>query len=229
MSLSTTGRQTGSVGDVLLPLAVAGTGLLCLWRLSQACTVPVHPRCITVIYETRRKTILCTSADGKQRASQLPRVTHFSPFLYLGSLLLFHSGSRLLIPPSSFFGVFTMPITALEDPGESVHCTVEAVEVCDGAVTIALTVQYIISLDELERYLAAVGPEPPNEVIAKAAAQVARLRCTDLSAGILLSKSRRDGIFMDPYKDHLASKLMSEAAVEVKGVFIDAVSLVDGV
>lgn len=221
------GSSSSGLGR-LLPLAVTGAGLLCVWKVVQTCSVPVHPRCITVVYDTRRKTVLCTSADREMRKEVLPRVSHFSPTLYLGSALMYCSRTRLLVPPSSFFGVFTLPRGVFELPGESVNCAVEEVAVCDGVVNLMVTVFYTIPFAQLERYLAAVGAEPPNEVIAKAVAHVARVRCAEQSAGILLTKARREGVFMGPFKDHLAAKLMSEAAVMVSDVTVESVNLLDG-
>ncbi|CAG9567071.1 conserved hypothetical protein [Leishmania major strain Friedlin] len=220
-------ERSGSSGGVLLPLTVAGAGLLCLWKAFQICSVPVHPRCVTVVYDTRRKTVLCTSADREMRRGSLPRVSHFNVSMYFGSALMYWSGTRLLVPPSSFFGVFTLPRSVLEEPGESVNCAVEEVAVRDGTVNMMVTVFYTIPFDQVERYLAAVGPEPPNEVIGKAVAHIARVRCAEQSAGILLSKTRREA-FMGPYKDHLTSKLMSEAAVLVRDVAVENVVLLEG-
>lgn len=213
---------------VLLPLAVAAAGVLCLWKAVQICSVPVHPRCVSVVYDTRRKTVLCTSADREMCKDSLPRVSHFSPALYLTSAIVCCSRTRLFVPPSSFFGVFTLPRGVFELPGESVNCAIEGVAVCDGAVNMMVTIFYTIPFEQMERYLAAVGPVPPNEVIGKTIAHVARLRCAELSAGILLSKNRREGVFMGPFREHLASKLMSEAAVSVEDVIVEKVLLVEG-
>ncbi|KPA73146.1 hypothetical protein ABB37_10094 [Leptomonas pyrrhocoris] len=213
---------------VLLPLAVAAAGALCLWKVIQTCSVPVHPRCVSVVYDTRRKTVLCTSADREMRADALPRVVHFSPALYLSSALMYCSRTRLFVPPSSFFGVFTLPRGVFEEPGEAVNCAVEGIAVSDGSVNMMVTVFYTIPFEQMERYLAAVGPVPPNEVIAKTVAHVARLRCAELSAGILLSKNRRDGVFMGPFKEHLTWKLMSEAAVAVSDVVVEQAILLEG-
>jgi hypothetical protein len=188
----------------------------------------VHPRCVSVVYDTRRKTVLCTSADGELPHDTLPRVSHFSPTLYLTSMLMCCSRTRVFVPPSSFFGVFTLPRGVFELPGESVNCAVEGVAVSDGAVNMMVTVFYTIRFDQLERYLAAVGPVPPNELIGKTVAHVARLRCAELSAGILLSKGRRDGVFIAPFREHLTVKLMSEAAVSVSDVVVEKVSLLEG-
>ncbi|KAG5512265.1 hypothetical protein JKF63_07787 [Porcisia hertigi] len=224
---STNERPTSSRG-VLLPLTVAGVGLLCLWKVVQICSVPVHPRCVTIVYDTRRKTVLCTSADRDMHRDSLPRVSHFDVSLYFGSALMYWSRTRLLVPPTSFFGLFTLPRGVFEEPGESVNCVIEGVAVRDGSLNMMVTVFYTIPFNQIERYLAAVGPEPPNEVIGKAVAHVARVRCAEHSAGILLSKARREGLFMGPYKDHLTSKLMSEAAVLVSKVVVERVMLIDG-
>lgn len=213
---------------VILPLAVAAAGVLCLWKVVQTCSVPVHPRCVSVVYDTRRKTVLCTSADREIPHDALPRVSHFSPALYLTSALMYCSRTRLFVPPSSFFGVFTLPRGVFELPGESVNCAVEGVAVCDGSVNMMVTVFYTIQFDQLERYLAAVGPVPPNEVIAKTVAHIARVRCNELSAGILLSKNRREGVFMGPFREHVSAKLMSEAAVSVSDVIVEKVVLLEG-
>nr|CCM12478.1 hypothetical protein, conserved [Leishmania guyanensis] len=223
-----TKERPSSSGGVLLPLAAVGAGLLCLWKAIQICSVPVHPRCVTVVYDTRRKTVLCTSADREMHRESLPRVSHFGVSLYFGSAMMYWSRTWLLVPPSSFFGVFTLPRGVFEEPGESVNCVVEEVAVRGGSVNIMATVFYTISFDQMERYLAAIGPEPPNEVIGKAVAHVARVRCAEQSAGILLSKTRREATFMGPYKDHLTSKLMSEAAVLVNDVVVESVVLLEG-
>ncbi|GET85361.1 hypothetical protein, conserved [Leishmania tarentolae] len=218
--------RPGSSGGTLLPLAVAGVGLLCLWKVLQICSVPVHPLCVTVVYDTRRKTIVCTSADAAMSRDSRPRASHVKASRHLGSTLMYWGRTRLLVPPSSFFGVFTLPRSVFEDPGESVNCVVEEVAVRDGSVNMMVTVCYTIPFDQMERYLAAVGPEPPNEMIGKAVAHVARVRCAEQSAGILLSKARREA-FMGPYKDHLTSKLMSEAAVLVRDVAVERVVLLE--
>ncbi|KPI87854.1 hypothetical protein ABL78_3081 [Leptomonas seymouri] len=222
-SASPSKEKTG----VLLPLAVAAAGALCLWKVIQTCSVPVHPRCVSVVYDTRRKSVLCTSADCEMRHDTLPRVSHFSPVLYLTSAFMYCSRTRLLVPPSSFFGVFTLPRGVFTEPGESVNCTVEGVAVCDGSINMMVTVVYTIPFDQMERYLAAVGPVPPNEAIGKTVAHVARLRCAELSAGVLLSKHRRDGVFMEPFKAQLKSKLMSEATVLVSDVMVERVVLLE--
>ncbi|KAG5508626.1 hypothetical protein JIQ42_08413 [Leishmania sp. Namibia] len=227
LAAPSTKERPSSSGGGLLPLAVAGAGLLCLWKVVQVCSVPVHTRCVTVVYDTRRKTVLCTSADREMHRDSLPRVSHFAASLYFGSTLMYWSRTRLLVPPSSFFGVFTLPRGVFEKPGESVNCAVEEVAVSDGLVNMAVTIFYTIPFDQIERYLAAVGPEPPNEVIGKAAAHLARVRCAEQSAGILLSKARREAVFLDPYKDHLTSKLMSEAAVLVSDVAVESVVLLE--
>lgn len=226
-AVTTTSTSKESVG-LLLPLAVTAVGALCLWKVAQTCSVPVHPRCVSVVYDTRRKTVLCTSADREIPHDALPRVSHFSPALYITSAWMYCSRTRLFVPPSSFFGVFTLPRGVFEEPGESVNCAVEGVAVCDGSVNMMVTVFYTIRFDQLERYLAAVGPVPPNEVIGKTVAHVARVRCTDLSAGFLLSKNRRDGVFTGPFRAHLVSKLMSEAAVSVTDVIVEKVVLLEG-
>ncbi|KAK7194878.1 hypothetical protein NESM_000409000 [Novymonas esmeraldas] len=221
------GGGGGGVGGVLLPLAVVSAGALCLWKVVQTCSISVHPRCITLVYDTRRKTLVCTSADRERRRDALPRVSHFSVSLYLSSALLSCTRTRLFVPPSSFFSVFTLPRGVLEEPGESCNCAVEEVAVRDAAVTMMVTVSYTIPFEQLERYLAAVGPVPPNEVIAKAVAHVARVRCAEQSAGILLSRSRRDSVFMPLFRGHLASRLMSDAAVRVSDVAVETVVLLE--
>lgn len=212
----------------LVPLAVIAVGVLTLWKVVRTCSVQVHPKCVTVVYDTRRRTVLCTSADREMRRQGLPRVTRFSPLLFLSGMLIYSHTSLLVVPPSSFFGAFTLPKSVFKAPGESVGCLVESIQVSDGAVDMALTISYIIPMEQLERYLAAVGPRPPNEVIGIAAADVARVRCADFSVGILISRARRDSIFAAPFREHLASKLMSEAAVCVVDAVVDNVELVEG-
>lgn len=211
----------------LVPLAVVVLGLATAWKIVKTCSVKVHDKCITVVYETRRRTILCTSADREHRRRGLPRTTHFSPLIYISGLLIYSNTSLLVVPPSSFFGTFTLPKSVLKVPGETVNCAVEDVHVADGAVDMIVAISYTIPFEKLERYLSAVGPQPPNEVIGLAVADVARVRCAEVSVGILISKSRRENIFMEPFREHLASKLMSEAAVNVVAVDIENVELIE--
>ncbi|EPY33366.1 hypothetical protein STCU_02262 [Strigomonas culicis] len=160
------------------------------------------------------------------RSDDLPRVEHFSALFYLSKLSIYCSSSLVIVPPSSFFGVFTLPRSVFQEPGEAADCTVENVKVTDGTVDMILTIYYTIPFELLERYLAAVGPQAPNEIIAVAAAQIARLRGSEASVGILISKARRDAVFAPPYCSHLATKLMSEAAIRLIKVTFDKVELI---
>lgn len=210
-----------------LPLAVVAAGALCLWKLHRSCSVKVHPNCVAVVYDTRRRSILRTTADNDFHREGLPRTDHFSPLLYISSVFLRRS-STLFVPPSSFFGCFTLPRSVFEPPGEAVDCTVEHLQLPDGAVDLYLTIRYILPFSQLERYLSAVGPQPPNERITVAAANVLRAHSADLSVGLLLSRSRREAMFMEGYRDHLATKLLSEVAVKLVDVVIENAELIEG-
>ncbi|EPY40876.1 hypothetical protein AGDE_03050 [Angomonas deanei] len=161
MSRAPVATTRGSSGPpVLLPLTVFAVGALCAWKISKTCSLSVHPKCVTVVYDTRRKAVLRTSADDELRKDDLPRVEHFSALFYMSKLLIYCSRSLVVVPPSSFFGVFTLPRSVFSEPGEAVDCVVENVAVPDGTVDMVLTLYYCIPFDSLERYLAAVGPQP---------------------------------------------------------------------
>ncbi|KEG10160.1 hypothetical protein DQ04_04101030 [Trypanosoma grayi] len=215
---------------LLLPLAVTTLGMVCAWKICSRCLLRVHPSCVTVVYETRRNSILSSSMDKGHKASdELPQISHFRPAMYVIGMLLYRSKSLVVVPPSSFFSTFTLPRTVLDEQGdgEAVDCTVEGIHVTDGEMRMVLTLRYCIPFDQLERYLAAVGPAPPNERIAVAAAAVAKARGAELSVGLILNRSRRDAVFLAPFREHLSSKLMSEAAVKLIDATVESVEIAE--
>ncbi|ORC91244.1 uncharacterized protein TM35_000062490 [Trypanosoma theileri] len=216
-------------GSLLLPLAVAALGAVCAWRLYRRCVVRVDEGCVTVVYETRRNSILSTSLDQDRSSSrdELPQISHFRPAMYVIASLLYTSRSVVVVPPTSFFNTFTLPASLLreEGDGEAVACRIDALRAADGALTLAITVRYRIPVEQLERYLAAVGPVPPNERIAVALADAARARGAELSVGLILNEERREAVFLQPLQEQLASRLMSEAGVKLLGVTVDWVEI----
>lgn len=213
---------------LLLPVGVTALGLLCLYKLYKVCSVKVVPGCVTVVYDTRRKTVLCTSIDKQMKRAYSPPINHFSPLLYFSSLFVYSTGDTVVSPPSPFFGTFTLPKSVFRpDECEALNFTLENVPTMDGVALIIFTIRYTIPFDQLDRYLAAVGPRPPNEVIGVAAAAVARMHCGEVSIGILLNKARRDSVFMKGFTEHLRTKLMSESAVQLQRVTVENVELQD--
>ncbi|CCW71278.1 unnamed protein product [Phytomonas sp. Hart1] len=213
------------IANIWLPLAVVAASCLCLWKVCRICSIEVHPKCVTVVYDRRRKTIFATSADRERKRGELSRAKYYNPLYYLSTFFMSINHSMIMIPPSSFYGAFTLPRSVLEPPGEAVECSIKDIKASDGAVEMVLTIRYVIPFDQLERYLAAVGPQPPNQAIAIAAAHVARIRCADISIGILISLTRREGVFTMVYRNHLAMKLMSELAVRLIDMKIENVEL----
>ncbi|RNF11508.1 uncharacterized protein Tco025E_06653 [Trypanosoma conorhini] len=213
---------------VLLPLAVAVVGAGCLARLYRCCVLRVQPSCVTIVYETRRKTILATSMDKERGVNEgVLQYYHFRPLMCVVGHFLYSSKSLVVVPPSTFFSAFTLPRAVVEENGEgkAVDCTVEAIQVTDGYVRMVLTVRYCIPFEQLERYLAAVGPTPPNERIAVATAAAAKARASELSVGLIINKAMREESFLVPFRDHLASKLMSEACVKLLDVTIEGAEI----
>ncbi|CCW64226.1 unnamed protein product [Phytomonas sp. EM1] len=221
-------EQRTRISGVWLPLAVIAASCLCLWKVCRVCSIEVHPKCVTVVYDRRRKTIFATSVDRERKRGELSRTRYYSPLYYLSALFMLSNHSLIMVPPSSFYGTFTLPKSVLSPPGEAVECSIKNIQASDGAVDMVLTIRYVIPFDQLERYLAAVGPQPPNEAIAMAAAHVARVRCVDFSIGILISLSRREAVFIQVYREHLATKLMSEIAVRLTDLKIENVELLEG-
>ncbi|EAN76450.1 uncharacterized protein TEOVI_000142300 [Trypanosoma equiperdum] len=212
---------------LLLSFAVTAMGVACLVKLYKRCFVRVPPHCVTVVYETRRNSILASSME--EANNELPQVSHFRPLMYIVSLLLYRSKKLVIVPPTSFFSTFTLPCSVLDESGdgEVVDCTVEDIHVTDGSVRMVMTIRYCIPINELERYLAAVGPTAPNERIALAAAGAARARGAELSVGLIINKSKRDTAFLEPFRAHLSSKLMSESCVKVLDVVVEAAEIAD--
>eukprot|EP00796_Vickermania_ingenoplastis_P010768 gene10768-7496_t len=185
-----------------------------------SCTVAVHPKCSAALFETRRRRMVFTTEDSRRRQDNV--------LLSVARMLGLYSSSHLIVPPSSWFGTFTVPTSVLDPPGESVTLHMTGVQTTDGAVNMVMTVRYTIPFGELERYLAAVGPKEPTAVIASAAATVLRLTSAEVSVGILLSRSRRDGAFMASFRRHLATKLSSDAAIQLHDISIERVEPVTG-
>ncbi|KAH9577866.1 hypothetical protein LSM04_008519 [Trypanosoma melophagium] len=217
-------------GSLILPLAAAALGAVCVWRLYRRCVVRVDEGCVTVVYETRRNSILATSFDQDRTAcgDELPKISHFRPAMYIIASLLYTSRGVVVVPPTSFFATFTLPATLLREggDGEAVACRIDALRATDGALNIAITVRYRIPVEQLERYLAAVGPVPPNERIAVALADAARARGAELSVGLILNEERRESVFLQPLREQMASRLMSETGVKMMGVTVDWVEIV---
>ncbi|EKG05366.1 hypothetical protein TCSYLVIO_003558 [Trypanosoma cruzi] len=215
---------------LLLPLAAVTFGALSFARICRRCIVRVHPSCVTIVYETRRKTILTTSMDKERGANDdMTHFCHFRPLMCMIRYFLYSSKSLVVLPPTSFFGAFTLPRAVLEECGEgrAVDCTVEAIQVTDGYVRMVLTIRYCIPFQQLERYLAAVGPMPPNERIAMAAAAAAKTRAAELSVGLIINKSRREDSFLVSFREHLASKLISEACVKLIDATVESAEICD--
>ncbi|ESL11693.1 hypothetical protein TRSC58_00550 [Trypanosoma rangeli SC58] len=209
----------------LLPLAVAVIGAGCLTRLYCRCILHVRPNCVTIVYETRRKTILATSMDKERGVNEgLLQYYHFRPLMCVIGYFLYSSKSLVVVPPSTFFGAFTLPRAVIEEHGEgrAVECTVEAIQATDGYVRMTLTVWYCIPFEQLERYLAAVGPTPPNERIAMVTAAVVKARAAELSVGLIINKAMREDSFLIPFREHLASKVMSEACVKLLDLIVES-------
>nr|CCC92714.1 unnamed protein product [Trypanosoma congolense IL3000] len=213
---------------LLLSVAAATLGFACVVKLYNRCVVHIAPNCVTVVYETRRKSILASSLE-REAGNELPHVSPLRPIMYLVSLLLYSSKTLILRPPTSLFSTFTLPRKVIDESngGETMTCAVEDVYVTDGTIRMVMTVRYCIPVDQLERYLAAVGPTPPTEHIGFAVADVARARGAELSVGLIINKSKRDAVFLEGFCTHLSSKLMSELCVKLLDVTVDTAEVVD--
>ncbi|KAG8340847.1 hypothetical protein ERJ75_000255300 [Trypanosoma vivax] len=205
--------------------AVAVAAMALGVKLINRCLLRVPRDCVTIVYDTRRNTILSTSMEGADAARVVQQMSHFRPLMYIVSAFLYSNKNYVVVPFSSFFGTFTIPRTALDEErgGNVVNCTVEDVHVADGSVNIVFTLYYCIPVEQLERYLAAVGPVPPNESIATAIADVARVHGAQLSLGILLHEKKRETMFLQPFQEHLASRLISEVCVKLLCVTVNSV------
>lgn len=203
-------------------VVAVGAGLL-LWRVLKAITIPVSPDDCVVVFQVRRRRVLFTTDDGCRESVRSNRPLDF----FLRRVLRLYSQHHLCFPRTSFITTFTMPKTALEPPGEMARLTVKHVHTSDGMVDIVLDVQYVIPFGGLERYLAAVGPYPPTELIAAIAAQVMKVTCAEVSMGILLSRTRRDGVFMMSFRERFQTKLLSMAAVELHDVTVNSVTMLN--
>lgn len=220
-------------------LLAVSTGV-CVWKGFKACQQKVAPDCAAIVFQYRRRKVLYTTEDNMRlfpdpnnqrnkhnNAAKTNNANNTSMFRRLSRALHLQTPSHIFVPPLTSFGVFTVPAAVFDIPGEAVPCLMNGVRTTDGSVRISLRVFYCIPFEDLDRYLAAVGPKAPNEIIAIAAAQVLRAKSAGVSVGILLSRSRRDGLFMTSFRDTLSTKLMSEAAIELCDIIVDKVEALE--
>lgn len=228
--------------SIIPVVGVTAVTFVCAWKVIKHCTVPVDPHSTAIVYYTVRNQVLYTTDDPTRFFDKRIRQTEETSFSFRNSsmelvtptrfpLLLrylchtFHlySDTYVVVPPSSFFSVFHVPKTMWEPPGEECTISVRSVPTIDGQVNIALLVRYCLSFEELERFLAAVGPQSPIERIAVLAAEVLRFKCSTVSIGLLLSRSRCEGLFLPSLREGVASRLRSVLAIDVLDVALEKV------
>lgn len=176
-----------------------------------------------IVFDVRRRRVLYTTEDSErplpESAGRLRR--------WSGALRL-QSNSFIFCPlPRTFFSLFVLPRQVFTPPGVTVKCHLHGIEAIDGVVSMEVEVGYVVPFEEIDRYLAAVGPQPPTEMIALIAAQVFRVNSASVSVGILLSRSRRDSKLMYSFRQHLETKLRSEAAIQMCSLSVVKVELLN--
>lgn len=128
--------------NVLVPVSVIALSALCVWKLYKKCALRVRPQCVAVVYDTRRRRVLCTSLDYDRAKLHQPFIS--SSHTKWSKLLLHQRNSLILVPPSSLFDVFILPKGVFSDVGEMVACEVDNVNLKDGAVKLSCTIRYNI-------------------------------------------------------------------------------------
>lgn len=230
----------GSLTPLLVICAAAAIG----WKLYKTCVVRVAPDVLTVVYDTRRRSILTSSAvpsDGVPASTPKGHKSFSANPLFwcLRYACRPRSSSFLIAPPSlGMYQVFRIPRSALSAAqGIRVKCSVEDVIVRDGTVKMILTACGYVDARELDRYLAVVGPSPPMEAMARCVSDVLqdsfnvtleRNVGLQVTAGLLLDTSKwtAGGALMEAFYSKLRARMVTDCCVVLRDVVVEAVELV---
>jgi hypothetical protein len=230
---------SGALTPLLVVCATAAVG----WKLYKLCVVRVTPDVLTVVYDTRRRSILTSSATPSDAvphcAKQQKSFSENPLFWCLRYACKQRSSSYLIAPPSmGMYQVFRIPRSALTPTqGIRIRCVVEDIIVRDGTVKMVLTACGYVDSRELDRYLAVVGPVPPMEAIGRCVSDVLndsfnvtleRNVGLQVTAGLLLDTSKwtAGGALMEAFSTKLRACMVTSCCVVLRDVVVEAVELV---